>query len=514
MIPSLKTLLRERPALSALAAGIVFSIAWWFPSTGFSAVLGWLGAFCLVAFSRSPKARYRDALLLGCVLYCLGFYWLLFTIKDFGGYGFLGAAAVFTLFVVLSSNQQLIFFFVRRNLPTSLDRWGLLTALAWISSEYVSVRIFPWSLGHPQVAFSIYAQSADLLGVSVIGFVQLWLIEALWISLEQKKLRWARTVPILLFAAALAYGWLRLQQFRSPAGPEISVALVQANISTAEKRNIKFFVRNRERYEELSKTVAEAGTIIIWPETVITDFIYDGVTEVAEDPRLPFFGRDVGLLVGLLTFRTPTELYNSALAVLPSGKVHPPYHKRILMPFGEFMPFARTFPWLRQMNPTAGDFTAGTSTSVFEYRFGESSAARLSPLICYEDIVPALARDATVQGAQLLVNMTNDAWFGKSVAPRQHHLIASFRAIENRRFLLRSTNSGLTAIVDPTGQTVAELPGFSDGIIQYRVTLLDYLTPYTKWFGDSPWWLLSILCACMSVARALKQSICRRKQNV
>ena len=163
------------------------------------------------------------------------------------------------------------------------------------------------------------------------------------------------------------------------------------------------------------------------------------------------------------------------------------------MPFGEYTPLGNYLPWLREINQTAPDFTAGESVNLFPLPHGKKVAA----LICYEDVVPSLAREASRAGANILVNLTNDAWFGKTVAPRQHHLIASFRAIENRRFLLRTTNTGLTAIVDPVGETVAELPLFTEGVLSREVKLMD-ATTLSMIVGEWPWRILSLIALALT----------------
>jgi apolipoprotein N-acyltransferase len=165
-----------------------------------------------------------------------------------------------------------------------------------------------------------------------------------------------------------------------------------------------------------------------------------------------------------------------------------------LIPFGEYMPGSDVFPWLSGLNNRQEGFTAGTEVRVFEYpmrrRDGTAYPLKVSPLICYEDIVPALARIATQHGAELLVNLTYDTWFGRSMAPFQHHVIAAFRAIENRRYLVRSTNTGYSAVVDPLGRTIASIRPFREGIIAVSVSLLDYPSTYTRYLGETPWWAL------------------------
>ena len=163
------------------------------------------------------------------------------------------------------------------------------------------------------------------------------------------------------------------------------------------------------------------------------------------------------------------------------------------MPFGEYTPLGDLFPFIKEINSTAGQFTPGKGATAVEFTLSNGTPVRVSPLICYEDIVPSLARDGVLKGGQLLVNQTNDAWFGESVAPAQHHMIATFRAIENRRFLLRSTNTGLTAVVDPVGRTLAALHTNIEGTLDMTVNLLSKTTIYTLLGIESWWWFIGLI---------------------
>jgi apolipoprotein N-acyltransferase len=138
---------------------------------------------------------------------------------------------------------------------------------------------------------------------------------------------------------------------------------------------------------------------------------------------------------------------------------------------------------------------------------GTAYVLRVSPLICYEDTVPGLARTATLKGADLLVNLTYDTWFGRSAAPFEHHLIAAFRAIENRRYLVRVTNNGYSAVVDPLGRTIARIPPFAEGTATARVDLLNYRSLYTNHVGERPWWGLLAVSVCTIVARRIRGAI-------
>lgn len=481
--------------LSILSA-LTLSLAWWNPGTARSAALGWLSTLLLVYAIGHSATPYRLAYLAGIIANILGFYWLAATISDFGGFSTLAGVLIFSLFVTISALQYIVFVFLWRKLPTFLDRCALRFASAWVLGEFWSIRIFPWQYAHTQLGFLPLAQVADIAGTLLISFIMFWVAEALILMTSGKyksRFVWSAIIALL---ASVVYGIFTTRYFRNIEAPSYKVALVQANIETEEKHNIKLFRQNTEAYIRITKNLYAEKRLIIWPETVIQDWIYTGIGNAANDPHLPQLEGGSSLLTGALTFDPPKQLHNSALAILSDNTVPPPYHKRILMPFGEYTPFGDIFPWLKELNATSGNFEAGQEALVFEYNIELANQKRhnmkVAALICYEDVVPALSRESTKKGAELLVNLANDAWFGDSVAPYEHHLIASFRAIENRRFLLRATNSGLTAIVNPIGETVSQLPVFSEGTLLAEVQLLSYKSVYTNFIGEKPWWLLTV----------------------
>lgn len=473
------------------------------PGTPSSAVLGWAFVLSFFALTFLECARpYLLSLVTGSVAIGIGFYWLKQTVVDFSGFPAWYGVVVYLLFVIFSAVQFLVFVYICRRLTTTLGKFALAAPFAWITAEFTTLRIFPWEVGHTQIAFTHFVQISDLAGSSGVTFLMFWCGEALLGGLrkEQRIHPWARVFPFVCFVLALGYGNFQIRQFaegpdRSPA----NIAVIQANISVEEKHNVKYFLRNTERYAELSRSLTSDPDLIVWPESSITDPLPDNI---ANRGQLPGFDAllppDRNLLVGAITYGSNETLFNSALAIERSGAIAPPYHKRILMPFGEYMPFEELVPSLRALNESVGDFTAGKSISVFDFALRNPSTVplRVSPLICYEDIVPSLAREAVRDGATVLINLTNDAWFGRSKAPFQHHLIASFRAIENRRYLVRSTNSGLTAVVSPLGKTVSQIPIFSDGVMEIEVYPLSYQSHYSRYLGDSLWWIVVGIAGC------------------
>ena len=171
-------------------------------------------------------------------------------------------------------------------------------------------------------------------------------------------------------------------------------------------------------------------------------------------------------------------MFNSAFLVGPDARILGRYDKQQLLAFGEYIPWQRYVPLLRYISPTIGNVTAGAG-GILRLPQGIS----IGPLICYEDIVPALGRQAVQQGAQVLVNLTNDIWFGDTRAPYQHRALAAFRAVENRVYLVRATNTGLTSIIDAVGREHATLPLYQTQTVVHDVHPLRLATLYTR-YGD------------------------------
>lgn len=485
----------DRWYLLAIAGGVSLGLAWQDPISYSAAIFGWLAVFFLLLSVRSSRPHLA-CYLYGVIFHPFGFYWLTHTISHFGNFPTAATAILFALFVTLSSLQFLIFSLIYRSLPRWCASLALTGAIAWSTAEFISIRIFPWQMGHTQLIFRPLVQISDIAGSVTVSFLLFWVAQGI-LSRSVKQL----ILPIIALACSLFYGFIQIPQFapESPSnilGEPVRIALVQGNISLDEKHSRASFRRNVLKYEALSKPLTEKTDLIIWPETAMMEWVRADLRDAKLDPRIPYFAEKSSLIFGALSFADETKMYNSILAVLPDGKILPPYHKRILMPFGEYTPLGDTFPWLREMNQGAQDFSQGTAPSIYPIPTVKGKSVNVSPLICYEDIVPSLAREASRAGAEILINNTNDAWFGDSAAPYQHHALAVLRAVENRRFLLRATNTGLTAVVDPTGKTISQLKPFTKNTITTTVYASSAQTLYASLVGDLPWWILVLFCAC------------------
>jgi apolipoprotein N-acyltransferase len=439
--------------------------------------------------------------------HAVGFSWVFNTVAVFGGFGFVPSAAIFAAFVTSGAIQFFLFAYIFLQLGGILETVAVRTPTAWVLAELVTVRLFRWHLGHTQVAFTPFVQIAGLGGAMLVSFLMVWLADAGIRLVVFRERRWRLVLPPVLAAfLGLGYGISVIRTFESyRSSGDQDVTLVQGNATFAENHDLESADRYVNQLYDLTLEAARPGRLILWPEGAIPAFLPADLRSVRDKRLLPWLDNGSALLVGTYAVDEQQRRYNAAFAVSPDGSVPPPYFKQILIPFGESIPFASSVPWLAKLNARAGIFTAGSGPRVFAIAMrGEDGTAhtlKVAPLICYEDTIPGLACDATRAGAELLVNLTSDSWFGRSVAVRQHHLIASFRALENRRYLVRATTTGLSAIVDPLGRTVASIPPAAEGTVTSRVKLLNYQSAYTNLVGERPWWGLLAVSAAVIIRR-------------
>jgi apolipoprotein N-acyltransferase len=479
-------------------------MAWLVPETVLSAAAGWVAALSLAYAMRSGRGD-LSAYCAGFVGHVIGFHWVYRTVIVFGGFGPAAAAFVFALFAGLGALQFLAIAVSHRHLDRIFDTLALRSATAVVLAELLTPRLFPWHFGHTQIALTPIAQVAGIGGAMTVSFLMFWVAEVVVRVLAFRERRPGFLVPIAAFGIAMAYGLAMMDRFGAARGEPQEVVVAQGHIASTETRDLKQAQEYLARLFELSQSAAHPGSLVVWPEGAVPAYIPAAIGAVGDPPVLPWVGDGSAYLVGAYSYLPNGEKFNTAFATYPDGEVPFPYFKQVLIPFGEYMPLASYFPRLKAINAKAGVFSAGSESRVFAYPMrrpdGSAYTLKVSPLVCYEDTVPSLSREAARQGAELLVNITSDAWFGRSLAPRQHHLIAAFRAIENRRYLVRSTTTGYSAVVDPLGRTIARIPPFSEGTITANVRLLNEASPYTAWFGDGPWWALLALSAGLVVVR-------------
>lgn len=487
--------LKPQSRVYSLAAitGAVLGASWLMANTVTAAFLGIITAILICITLKISNGKIFPFYITGIISHSIAFYWLIYTINHFGNFPLILAILLFLLFTMVSALQFAFSAFIYKHLDNIFDCLSMKASLAWIVPEILVFRIFPWYLGHSQSIFLPFIQTAEIGGATLVSFSLIFIVELFINSITTKRIKYSY-IGIAIFISVIAFGKYSINKFSKPEAPIQRFALVQGNISLEEKHSSDSFQKNIDTYRNLSLPFSDRSTIVVWPESVVMQWIPNSITNTNTYPGLiPTIGTKTPLLFGGLSYDSPAKKYNTAFAVMADGSIPKPYNKRILMPYGEYTPFGSVFPWMADLNETAANFTPGKSPAIFSFENGQ---AKVSPLICYEDVVSDLAREAVSAGGDFLINMTNDAWFGDTPAPYQHHQIALFRAVENRRFLLRATNTGLTASVSPTGETTLQVPGFTEQTMLAETWQVRYKTIYTL-LGDMPWkifaWLIVVV---------------------
>ena len=375
----------------------------------------------------------------------------------------------------------------------------LLAPPLWVSLEYVRGFLFsgfPWELlGYSQYLTLPLVQLADITGVYGVSFLIVLVNGAGYRLLEAsvernwKPIRKEVLAAALLLAMSAAYGFWRLagMSIESKEGTPVRISLLQGNIPQDVKWESKFQDETMAIYTDLTlRAQATLPHLVIWPETATPFFFQD---------NFPYRSRILNLAQQMQThllFGSPgydqkgkeIRYYNSAFLISPEGKVAGRYDKIHLVPFGEYAPLAGILGFTREIIGAMGDFQSGE-----EVRNLAISQGKFGVLICYEAILPDLTRQFVDRGAQFLVNITNDAWFGHSAAPYQHISMAVLRAVENRVPIARAANTGVSGFIHPSGRILQASDIFTKAIVSGNIYIKKSWSFYTQ-FGD----LFTYLC--------------------
>jgi apolipoprotein N-acyltransferase len=378
----------------------------------------------------------------------------------------------------------------------------LWVALEWLRSFFFIG--FPWiSLGYSQHPRLNLIQLVEVTGVYGISALVIFVNVALYALVAEgldigdwrrrTKGALATVVAALLLITLSSFGaWRRSELEALPKDRHLRVALVQGNIEQDKKWDPEYQETTVSRYEMLTKEAAAEGVdLVVWPESAAPFYFQ---SERAYQQRLLRLSRETGafLLFGSPAFTfngQDLSLFNRAYLTSPVGKVAGYYDKIQLAPFGEYIPFQRVLFFIDKLVEGIGNFAAGTEIMVFTLPQG-----RFGVLICYEDIFSDLTRRFVAKGADFLVNITNDAWYGRTSAPYQHLTMAAFRAVENRVPLVRAANTGFSAFVDTDGRVRARTGLFET---TYRTEELSWpkITTFYTNYGD----VFAYLSALVSV---------------
>ncbi|MES1944524.1 apolipoprotein N-acyltransferase [Salinisphaera sp. PC39] len=463
------------PWLSTTAAGAALPLAfapwsWW-----------WLAPFCVAvlfhnAWTASPGRAFALGYLFGLGLFGVGVSWIHVSMTQYGGGGPVTSfIATGGLIALLALFPALALCLARRLRPQA-DAWALWASLpaAWLALEWLRTWLFtgfPWLLlGYSQADAPLAAALAPVTGVLGLSAVVTLLAAALvWCAAGRGWRRWAVTaVAVAALGAATHVGLAR--DWTRPAGPPLEVVLVQGNFDQAEKWRPENRSKTLARYAALSAPFWQAD-LIVWPETALPQLYEILPTGYLARLAKRMNEADTALILGAPT-RRDARIFNSAIAVGTDTA----YHKRHLVPFGEYVPLRGLFGNLLDvLSVPEFDFTPGTEITLLPV-----AGYRAAIAICYEIIFPReIAKLAA--GSNFLVNMSNDAWFGDTIGPWQHLQIARMRAMEAQRYVLRATNTGVTAVIDDRGRVSVQAPQFEAVSTTSRLVPRTGLTPYMRW---------------------------------
>ncbi len=461
----------------------------------------------------SPRAALGWGCLAGLVANLGGYYWVIHLLTQFAD---LSLPLAVLGYVLLSAYQGALLgvatYLVRRG-ELHLG-WSPVLTLpsALVLAEWVYPLLFPSFVGNGFYAQTWLTQAVDLFGMlgldACIAAINATLFVALVAKFEKRSIpRIVGLGPaILLFL--VGYSGLRLPSVDAALkdARRLKVAVVQTNLGARDKadKRDEFIARHR-RMSEAALLEHPDLDLVVWPESAYNRWIHRRTPNLTEAVT---GGLKVPLIFGALTWQEgqgEREVYNTALATDAKGDVIGRFDKVMLLAFGETIPLVDTFPFIKQWLPRSSTFTTGRTFQNFEI-----GSTKLLPMICYEDIIPSFVRQMWQKAgpADVLVNVTNDSWYGDTQEPLIHLALATFRSIETRRALIRSTNTGISAIVDPAGRITARTGQWTQETLIALVPLIQNgeSTPYMV-IGDLVAWVaLALLCFGILKARRLASS--------
>lgn len=478
---------------SATGAGLLFAGAYAAGMPGYDVPgLPFLCLAPLIHLSVSAGTPGRAALrafLSGLAANVLLFYWIAYTVGVPGKLGWpLGCLAVLLVSAYMALYISVAGYFLFR----LHDRYGpsglWAFPVVWTGLECARSVLFtgfPWMLlGYSLAGRTVLVQAADLAGVFGLGFLLSATGVCVYAALKRLAVgeRRAAALPIAGFSVILAflflYGSLRLGQLGAdPPDRGLRVGIAQGGIDQNRKWDPAYQSATLKIYEELTREAASRGVaVIVWPETA-APFFYGWEADLSLKIERIAAENGLPLIFGAPWF-SPSEggkYYNSVFLLDGKGVPEGRYDKRHLVPFGEYIPLRPVLFFLKKLTEGGEDFSPGTGPALFRVREGLAGAS-----VCYEAVFPGIIRDSVLGGAQWLANVTNDAWFGDTVAPRQHLAMARMRCVEFRRPMVRAANSGISALIDARGEVVASLGLFRSGVATGEIFPAKVETAYAK----------------------------------
>lgn len=492
--------------LLAIASGVILALS--FPNYNFS-LLAWIavGLLTLASYRAKLKVSPLYGFLHGLAFYPICLPWMDVVMRQYGDVGPWTSAGILGLVALVGGLLTAIFSVG----VAAASRKGpllacLLAPFLWVTLEFARAHLpiiaFPWNLtGYAAAGNLPLLQLTTLTGIYGLSFVVAGYGAFLaYAILARRQRAWKALMVVTAALILIAFGG---RYFIPRVTPNHVAHLVQTDFEQQYSYPPDWMQRHARDLDQLHDISVDAAKaepgLIVWPE-VPAPFTFQDPNFAARAMQI---ARDSGsdFLVGIVDWKRDANRQwyatNSAALLAPSGQRVFTYDKIHLVPFGEYVPLRRWLTFAGKLVADIGDFTPG-----HEYSVGPLPGGKFGVYICYEGVFPGLVRRFTANGAQLLINISNDGWFGRSAAPAQHAMMERVRAVENRRWLLRDTNNGFTYDVDPYGRTVAEMPTDVRGQLDAPYGFESEMTPYAR-FGNWFAWLCLLASAGLLAASML-----------
>lgn len=492
-------------------------LAPWSPWCGLFALIGYV-PFFLALRTQNLKTTFLLSLLTMTAQFSVVLFWIYIAVHVYGHVAPLPAATITLMLPMILALMGSVFFTVARFLSMHYRRSFLYFApVALCAAEYFRnyhlFGGFPWgNVGYSLGRIPEFLQLASLAGVYgmvfFVGGINALLAQAF--LLRGALRRQLFLASFILVTAAFIFGLVRLNGAEHEYAPSIRVAMVQGNIPQQIKSSARLYAEDIIAiYEGLNeRAVAQEAQLIVWPESVYPQAVYQ------KNVQLTIKASSVASVIGATTYTINDDgqyYQNSALIFDHKNKLVDRYDKSHLVPFGEYVPWPLN-SIVDKIVPGMGAFRPGTNFKPVDLHLSTGKSVAIGTTVCYEGIFPEISRAYAKNGAQLLVNLTNDAWYGTSSAPYQHLLMYQVRSAESGRPYVRATNSGISAWVDAYGRLHDQLPLFVRDILVADVPLVNKSTLYLI-VGDSVpiICLLVLMIAFITALIPLKEMVQQRR---
>lgn len=518
----LKKITTMQISAALLSGGLLFAAS---PGLVGFAPLAWLALVPLLsAIARrdvSPRRAALLGLISGLTYYPSLLYWITIVLGRYGNLSMWLSIPALLLLSLYMSLYLAGFAAISCHLQRKYSLiW--IAPIIWVAFDFLRGWLFtgfPWfDLAYTQFQTPLLIQIADIIGHHGVSFMIVMgntlIFHAFRNHHKQNALKsgsnFSFKAAICLMLILLSYNLVRFNLVEKTLAKSktFGVAVIQGNIKQAQKWLPQLQKQTLSKYLTLSaqSLTKDQPSLIVWPETALP-FYLSKSSLLQEIITLTAAHQDVTIMTGAPHFEKsgvgrPTTYFNSAFFIDANGLRAERYDKQHLVPFGEYVPLKNLLPFLAPLVETVADFTPGTTKQPVPCQ-----NVKVGVLICFESIFPALARQQTEAGSELLVNLTNDAWYGRSNAPWQHLSMAVFRAVENRRSLTRAANTGVSGFIDPLGRMHELSPLFEDFTGYYDLPIVNIKSVFTFYNGH----LAGLICLIITCFLAI---FTKRTSNV